>query len=71
MALPSHRSVVRMKSTVLAAIGDELLSGARLERNAHFMAGKFHAKGWEVKRIEIVSDSENEIISLLTRWVGR
>ncbi|MBQ6971976.1 MAG: nicotinamide-nucleotide amidohydrolase family protein [Synergistaceae bacterium] len=60
-----------MKSTVLAAIGDELLSGARLERNAHFMAGKFHAKGWEVKRIEIVSDSENEIISLLTRWVGR
>lgn len=60
-----------MKSAVLAAIGDELLSGARLEKNAHFMAGHLHAKGWEVKRIEIVSDSENEIISLLTRWVGK
>ena len=40
-----------MNSAVLAAIGDELLSGARLERNAHFIAGRFHAKGWELKRI--------------------
>ncbi|MBQ7168857.1 MAG: nicotinamide-nucleotide amidohydrolase family protein [Synergistaceae bacterium] len=60
-----------MKTAVLAAIGDELLSGARLERNAHFMAGKFHAKGWEVRRIEIVSDTESEIIALLLRWVGK
>ncbi len=60
-----------MKSAVLAAVGDELLSGARLEKNAHFMAGKFHAKGWEVKRIEVISDEEDEIISLLSRWVGK
>ena len=60
-----------MKSAVLAAIGDELLSGARLERNAHFMAGKFHEKGIEVKRIEIISDEEDEIISLLSRWAGK
>ena len=60
-----------MGSAVLAAVGDELLSGARLEKNAHFMAGKFHAKGWEVKRIEVISDEEDEIISLLSRWVGK
>lgn len=60
-----------MNSAVLAAIGDELLSGARLEKNAHFMAGKFHAKGWEVKRIEVISDEEDEIIALLSRWVGK
>ena len=60
-----------MNSAVLAAIGDELLSGARLERNAHFMAGRFHAKGWELKRIEVISDDEDEIISLLSRWVGK
>ena len=60
-----------MKSAVLAAVGDELLSGARLEKNAHFMAGKFHAKGWEVKRIEVISDEEDEIIALLSRWVGK
>ena len=60
-----------MKSAVLAAIGDELLSGARLERNAHFMAGIFHAKGIDVKRIEIISDEEQEIISLLSRWAGK
>ena len=60
-----------MNSAVLAAIGDELLSGARLERNAHFMAGNFHAKGWEVKRIEIISDDEDEITGLLSRWIGK
>ena len=60
-----------MNSAVLAAIGDELLSGARLERNAHFMAGHLHAKGWEVKRIEIISDEEDEITRLLSRWVGK
>ncbi|MBR1439330.1 MAG: nicotinamide-nucleotide amidohydrolase family protein [Synergistaceae bacterium] len=60
-----------MKKAVLAAIGDELLSGARTERNASFMAGKFHAKGWNVQRIEVISDEEDEIISLLSRWAGR
>ncbi len=60
-----------MGSAVLAAIGDELLSGARLEKNAHSMAGQFHAKGWEIKRIEVISDEENEIIALLSRWVGK
>ena len=68
---PNKKGIETMKSAVLAAIGDELLSGARLERNAHFMAGQFHAKGIEVKRIEIISDEEEEIISLLSRWVGK
>ncbi len=59
-----------MKSAVLAAIGDELLSGARLEKNASFMAKHFHNHGWNVKRIEVISDEESEILSLLSRWVG-
>ncbi|MBQ3654547.1 MAG: nicotinamide-nucleotide amidohydrolase family protein [Synergistaceae bacterium] len=60
-----------MGSAVLAAIGDELLSGARLEKNASFMAGHLHNKGWEVKRVEVIPDEEGEITALLTRWVGR
>ena len=60
-----------MGSAVLAAIGDELLSGARLEKYASFMAGHLHNKGWEVKRVEVIPDEEGEITALLTRWVGR
>ena len=60
-----------MGSAVLSAIGDELLSGARLEKNASFMAGHLHNKGWEVKRVEVIPDEEGEITALLTRWVGR
>ena len=71
MALRVNRGDDEMRSAVLAAIGDELLSGARLERNANFMAGNFHAKGINVKRIEIISDEEEEIISLLSRWIGK
>ncbi len=60
-----------MPSAVLAAIGDELLSGARLEKNCNFMAKNFHNRGWELKRVEIISDEEDEIINLFSRWVGK
>lgn len=60
-----------IKNAVLAAIGDELLSGARAEKNALFMAGHLHNKGVNVLRIEEVSDEEAEILSLLSRWVGK
>ena len=59
-----------MKNAVLAAIGDEILGGARLERNCSFMARALHNIGCEVKRIEVVSDEESEILSLLSRWIG-
>ncbi|MBQ7733164.1 MAG: nicotinamide-nucleotide amidohydrolase family protein [Synergistaceae bacterium] len=58
-------------NAVLAAIGDELLSGVRQEKNAGFMAWHQHNKGVEVKAIEVISDEENEITNLLSRWVGR
>ena len=60
-----------MPSAVLAAIGDELLSGARLEKNCNFMAKNFHNQGWDLKRVEIISDEEDEIINLFSRWVGK
>ena len=59
-----------MKSAVLAAIGDEILGGARLERNCNFMARALHNAGCDVKRIEVVPDEESEILSLLSRWIG-
>ena len=58
-------------NAVLAAIGDELLSGVRQEKNACFMAWHLHNKGAEVKAIEVLSDEESEITDLLSRWIGR
>ena len=58
-------------NAVLTAIGDELLSGVRLEKNANFMAWHLHNKGIEVKAIEVISDYEDEIINLLSRWIGK
>ena len=65
------RRHIMIKNAVLAAIGDELLSGARTEKNALFIAGHLHTKGVNVLRIEIVSDEEDEILALLSRWVGK
>lgn len=56
---------------VLAAIGDELLSGARQEANGAFLAKYLNNAGIAVERIEIVSDDEFQIKSLLNRWIGR
>ena len=58
-------------NAVLAAIGDELLSGVRLEKNANFMASHLHNKGVEVRAIEVIPDTEDDIVSLLSRHVGK
>ena len=60
-----------MKNAVLIAIGDELLSGVRQEKNGSFMAYHLHNKGIEVKAIEVISDEEDEIINALIRWTGK
>ena len=60
-----------MRNAVLAAVGDELLSGARTEKNASFMAHHLHAKGIEVLRIEVIPDTDSAIHELLARWIGK
>ena len=60
-----------MKNAVLAAVGDELLCGARQEKNASFMAGHLHNKAVEVLRIEVIPDTDAAIHELLRRWIGK
>ena len=59
-----------MNSAVLAAIGDELLSGARQEKNANFMAAHLHNKAIDLLRIEVIPDTDEAILDLLARWIG-
>lgn len=60
-----------MKNAVLAAVGDELLSGARLEKNANFMARHLHNKAVDLLRIEVIPDTDEAIHDLLARWIGK
>jgi nicotinamide-nucleotide amidase len=59
-----------MKSAVLLAVGDELLSGIRREGNCAFLARLLHDAGWTVERIEIVPDDLPCIVDTLEYWVG-
>ena len=59
------------KKAVLAAVGDELLSGARQEANGAWLAGYLNKAGWDVEQIEIISDEEFKIKNLLNHWIGR
>ena len=61
----------KMKSAVLAAIGDELLSGMRQEANCSFLAWCLHDAGWTVLRVEVIPDEDPQISDLLERWVGK
>ena len=60
-----------MRNAVLAAVGDELLSGARHEKNASFMASHLHNKAVDVLRIEVIPDTDGAIHDLLSRWAGK
>ncbi|MDR1377758.1 MAG: nicotinamide-nucleotide amidohydrolase family protein [Synergistaceae bacterium] len=60
-----------MKTAVLIAIGDELLSGIRREGNCAWLAWLLHDAGWRVLGMEVVPDESLQIVRELERWVGR
>lgn len=64
-------SVRELRSAVLAAVGDELLSGVCREGNCAALAWRLHDAGWRVERIEVVPDDPDLIVGLLRHWVGR
>lgn len=60
-----------IKNAVLVAVGDELLSGARTEKNASFMARHLHNKGINVLKIEVIPDTDIAIHDVLSEWIGK
>lgn len=54
-------------STVLIAVGDELLSGHTLDTNSHRLAGLLYQAGYAVRRIEVVADQPAAIVAAVRR----
>jgi len=52
-------------------IGDEILNGKTHDRNSNYFARYCFEKGIELKRIEVISDNEEEIIEASRRMVGK
>lgn len=50
-------------------IGDEILNGKTLDSNSHFFAKYCFEHGVDLKRIEVIADSEDEIIEASRRMV--
>jgi nicotinamide-nucleotide amidase len=60
-----------LKTAVLIAVGDELLSGVRREGNCAHLAWVLHDAGWTVERMEVVPDDPLRVVDALDRWVGK
>lgn len=56
-------------STVIIAVGDELLGGFVLDTNSHWLAQQVRDVGFPVARIEIVGDRIDSIASAIRRAV--
>lgn len=54
-------------STVIVAVGDELLGGFTLDTNSHWLAQQVRDAGWPVRRIEVVADRDEEIVAAIAR----
>ena len=54
-----------MKTAVLVAVGDELLSGVRREGNCAALAWHLHDAGWRVRRIVVVPDDPGQLDMIL------
>lgn len=60
-----------LKSAILIALGDELLSGIRQERNCGWLANRLTLSGWKVLRIDILPDGPGVLQGLLPSYIGR
>ncbi|MHB8510012.1 MAG: competence/damage-inducible protein A [Candidatus Dormibacteria bacterium] len=57
---PGHAAAV-------IAVGDELLRGHTLDTNSNWLAQRLYACGYPVRRVQVVSDEEGEIVSAVRR----
>jgi molybdenum cofactor synthesis domain-containing protein len=57
-------------STVIVAVGDELLGGFTLDTNSHWLAQQVREAGWPVRRIEVVADRDEDIVAAIHRAVA-
>lgn len=60
-----------MNHAVLIALGDELLSGLRQEGNCCWLAEKLTRAGWNVDKIEILSDGGSDLEESLKDLAGK
>lgn len=58
-------------STVIIAVGDEVLSGHTQDTNSSFLARRAFAAGYPVKRIEVVADSVDDVVDAVQRAVAQ
>lgn len=57
-------------SSVIVAVGDELLGGFTLDTNSHWLAQQVREAGWPVRRIEVVADRDEDIVAAIGRAVA-
>ena len=57
-------------STVIIAVGDEVLSGHTQDTNSSFLARHAFAAGYPVRRIEVVADQIDDVGSAVRRALG-
>lgn len=62
---------MKLKTAILVAVGDELLSGIRQEGNCSFLAWLLHDAGWKVLHMEVIPDDLPRIVEALNHWIGK
>ncbi|PFH50841.1 hypothetical protein AMATHDRAFT_60323 [Amanita thiersii Skay4041] len=60
-----------IRTAAALIIGDEILNGKTLDRNSNFFARYCFEHGIALKRIEVISDDEDEIIEASRRMVNK
>lgn len=57
-------------ATVIIAVGDEVLSGHTQDTNSSFLAARAFAAGFPVRRIEVVADRLEDVVTAIRRAVA-
>jgi nicotinamide-nucleotide amidase len=57
-------------STIIIAVGDELLGGFTLDTNSHWLTQQVREAGYPTKRIEVVPDEGDAIVDAIHRAIA-
>ncbi|KAJ3783059.1 MoaB/Mog domain-containing protein [Lentinula aff. detonsa] len=60
-----------IRTAAALVIGDEILNGKTMDKNSNYFAKYCFERGIDLKRVEVIPDSENEIIEASRRLVSK
>ncbi len=68
---PAACNISQVPESSIIAVGNEILRGFTIDTNSHWLAGRLFARGFPLRRIDVVADDEADIAAAVEAHLQR